>query len=125
QGVGQDPRRARRVGRRVGQQVPAAQRPALVRAAVADAIEAVTYPEHANRPAPGLDDPALARGGLADRSHYHSHLPSPHASVSLVATVVINTVARPSNRRAMLLVYWPNSLADVSISFIRANQESI
>src|ERR1039458_7934124 len=66
QGVGQDPRRARRVGRRVGQQVPAAQRPALVRAAVADAVEAVTYPEHANRPAPGLDDPALARGELAD-----------------------------------------------------------
>ena len=62
-----------RVGHRVAEQVPEAQRPALVRAAVADAVEASpTRNTPIERP-PDLDDPPLAGGEAAQGRDDNPH----------------------------------------------------
>jgi hypothetical protein len=59
--IGRDRRISRSVGDGVTEDVPQAQRPTLMRAAVADAEEVITDPEDADRAPADLDDPPLAR----------------------------------------------------------------
>ena len=76
------------------EEVPAAQRAALVRAAVADAEEAIPDAEDADRPAARLDDPPLPGGNSLTGATTTLTCRPPHSSVSFVVTVIVFTVAR-------------------------------
>src|SRR6476620_550305 len=74
QRIGRYTRVAGSIGDRIAENVAQAQRPALMRAAVADRVEVLAHPEHADRAAADGDDSALAvkkgaHGGHDDPHH--------------------------------------------------------